>query len=157
MTFSGKQAGTTLIEVLVSVVVLAIGLLGIAAMQASSVRYNHSAELRSMAISQVNSMLDRLYANLNGVRSGHYNNASGIPADPGCSSCSASQIAQRDIHQWNTDNANLLPAGQGTITANGNRYTIILRWDGNRSGVSGTGCSGNTDVDLSCFISEIEL
>ncbi|QBR84305.1 type IV pilus modification protein PilV [Legionella israelensis] len=157
MNLRNQQKGTTLIEVLVSVVVIAIGLLGIAALQGHSTRYNHSAHLRSIAISQVNNMVDRMYANLEGVEAGHYNNITGIPPDPNCTTCTLSQIAQRDTNQWNTTNAQLLPSGQGTVTVNGNRHIITLRWDGNRTGATGTGCSGNAAIDLSCFIVEVQL
>lgn len=157
MTLLSQQKGTSLIEVLISVLVVAIGLLGIAALQASSIRYNHSSHLRSIAISQANNMVDRMYANSRGVELGHYSNISGTPGDPGCTTCSQSQIAQRDAYQWNTANAQLLPSGQGTVTRNSNRHIITLRWDGNRSGATGTGCSGNSAIDLSCLIVEVQL
>ncbi len=157
MDLKSKQTGTSLIEVLVSVIIVAIGLLGIAAMQANSVRYNHSAHLRSIAIAQVNNMMDRMYANQKGVNAGSYSNMSGTPADPNCSNCTSSQIAQRDAHQWNSNNAQLLPSGQGTVINTSGRYMITLRWDGRRTGATGLGCSGNTDIDLSCFIVEIQL
>lgn len=154
----GKEKGFGLIEVLVSVVIVAIGLLGIAAMQAHSVRYNHSAQLRSTAITQASNMIDRMSANQQGVQEGQYNSISGTPSDPGCSTCSTAQIAQKDAHEWNTNNATLMPSGQGTVAAaGGSRYTITIRWDGNRTGATGTGCSGNTDIDLSCLIVEVQL
>lgn len=152
-----REQGLSLIEVLISVVVLAIGLLGIAALQSNAVKYNHSAQLRSIAIAQANNMIDRMYANHAAVDAGSYNNVSGIPADPGCTSCSASQIAQYDARVWNTNNALLLPSGQGTVVKNADRWLVTLRWDGNRSGATGLGCSGNTDIDLSCLILEIKL
>lgn len=151
------QKGVGLIEVLVSVLVIGVGLLGIAGLQATTVTYNHSAYLRSIAIAQANNMLDRMYANYAGVSNNAYDNISGIPANPNCTTCTSAQIAQRDGHDWNNINAQLLPSGQGTVTRNGNRHTITLRWDGNRSGATGTGCSGNTDVDLSCLIIEVEM
>lgn len=151
------QAGFSLLEVLISVVVLAIGLLGIAGMQLSLIRYNQSAHMRSIAVAQVNNMLDRMRANYEGVKANHYNNISGIPDDPNCTSCTPSQIAQRDAHIWNTFNAKLLPSGQGTVSSNGNRYTVTLRWDNNRTGATGLGCSGNEKVDLTCLIVEAQL
>ncbi len=152
-----NQQGISLIEVLISVVVLAIGLLGIAALQSNAAKYNHSAQLRSIAIAQANNMIDRMYSNHKGLDAGVYDNISGIPANPGCTLCSASQMAQNDARIWNTNNAQFLPSGQGTVTRNGDRWLVTMRWDGNRSGASGTGCSGNTDIDLSCLILEIKL
>lgn len=146
-----------MVEILVSVVVIAIGMLGIAALQGNSIGFNHSAHLRSIAISQASNMADRMRANPRGRTTGAYNNLSGIPANPSCTTCTPSEMALRDAHQWNSSNATLLPSGQGTVTRNGTRYTITLRWDGNRTGATGTNCSGNTDVDLSCFILEVQL
>ncbi len=156
-SFKRKQSGFSLLEVLVSVVILAIGLLGIAALQAKTIQYNHSAQLRSIAIEQVSSMIDRMRANYAGVEAGLYNNASGIPKAPNCVSCTNAEIATRDINQWNTENALLLPLGQGTISSNGSNYIITLRWDNDRTGATGTGCSGNTKVDLTCLIMEVRL
>ncbi|WP_133126917.1 type IV pilus modification protein PilV [Legionella nagasakiensis] len=151
------QNGFSLIEVLISVIVLAIGLLGVAAIQLNMIRYNHSAQMRSIAISQANNMLDRMRANYSGVKTGLYNNLSGIPDNPGCTTCSSSQIAQLDAYQWNSKNALLLPSGQGTVVGNGNRYTITLYWDNNRTGATGLNCSGNAQVDLTCLAVEAQL
>ncbi|WP_165481092.1 type IV pilus modification protein PilV [Legionella impletisoli] len=152
-----NQAAFSLLEVLISVVVLAIGLLGIAAMQLNMIRYNHSAHMRSIAIAQANNMLDSMRANYAGVEAGQYNSISGIPADPACTNCSISEIAQRDAHIWNSYNSDLLPSGQGTVTNNGGTFTITVRWDNNRTGATGLGCSGNPLVDLTCLTMEVQL
>jgi len=152
-----QDDGFSLLEVLISVVILAVGLLGIAALQVNMIRYNHSAQLRSIAIAQVSNMIDRMRANYVGVKAGSYNNISGTPAAPNCTVCTSSQTAQLDTHQWNSANALLLPAGQGTVISNGNQYTLTLRWDNNRSGATGTACSSNSQVDLTCLIVEVQL
>lgn len=151
-------SGTSLIEVLVSLIILSVGLLGVAGMQLNAIRFNNSAQLRSVAVTQVNNMMDRMYANKVGVRSGGYNNIQGDPGKPGCVTCAPGQIAQLDAHEWNFNNATLLPQGLGIVQANGaSRFRITLRWDGSRTGAQGTGCSGNNKVDLSCIIVEVEI
>jgi type IV pilus assembly protein PilV len=152
-----KQQGFSLLEVLISTVVLAIGLLGIAALQGNAIRYNHSAQLRSIALAQASNMIDRMQANATGVNNGAYNNVTGTGSLPSCTTCSSAQIAQRDIYQWNTTNAQTLPLGQGRITRNGNQLTMVIRWDNDRSGATGLGCSGNTQIDLACLTLEIEI
>lgn len=154
---STKQQGFSLLEVLISVVVLAIGLLGIASLQISAIRYNHSAQLRSVAVAQAESMLDRMRANYVGVKAGVYNSLSGIPTLPTCTTCTASESALRDLNQWNTANARLLPSGQGTVTRNGNHFIVTVRWDNNRTGAGGLNCSGNEKVDLTCLRMEVRL
>lgn len=152
-----KQRGFNLLEVLISVVVLSIGLLGIAAMQLKMMRFNHSAHMRSTAIAQVNNMIDRMRANYDGVQAGQYDNISGIPSAPNCSECTVSEIAQQDTYIWNTYNNELLPSGQGQVTKSNGKYTITLRWDNNRTGATGLNCSGDDEVDLTCLQVEVLL
>lgn len=153
----GKQEGFSLLEVLISTLVLAIGLLGIAGLQLNAVRFNSSAQLRAIAVSQAGNIIDRMMANPAGVDSSAYNNVSGTPSDPSCSVCTPAQIAQHDIHQWNTNNATLLPLGQGTVTRNGDLFVVTVRWDNERTGATGTACSGNEQVDLTCLTMEVQL
>jgi type IV pilus assembly protein PilV len=58
-----KQSGTSLIEVLVTVLILATSLLAIAALQTRSLDYNHSAYLRSQANIIAYNMLDQMRIN----------------------------------------------------------------------------------------------
>lgn len=130
---------------------LSIGLLGIASLQANALRYNHNAELRTTASYQAYNMLDRIRANRMGAQANAYNNLSGIPSLPSCTTCSATEIAIKDISEWNTENSNLLPSGQGSVSRNNNVYTISIFWDNNRSNVTGLNCSGNPAIDLACI------
>ena len=109
--------GFTLLEVLVAIIVISLGLLGLAGLQARGMQANHSSMLRTIATYQAYDMADRMRANIMGVNNGNYNNLSGTPADPGCVSttCSPADMATTDLYQWNTDNAALLPAGQGVV------------------------------------------
>ena len=126
-----KQSGLSLIEVLVTLVLLAVGLLGIAGLQLTGVRFTHNANLRYQAMLQALDMADRMRANLAGVNAGNYDSISGTGSDPGCIStgCSTSQMAQTDAYQWNTTNARVLPSGTGTVTSNNGLYTITVRWN----------------------------
>ncbi|NNM59072.1 MAG: type IV pilus modification protein PilV [Legionellales bacterium] len=123
--------GFSLLEVLVAVVVLAIGLLSLAALQISGIRYLSAANMDYQAMLQAVDMAERMRANPDGVAGGAYSNVSGTGSNPNCISsyCSASQMAQTDIYQWNTLNAQLLPSGAGTVTVNGNLYTITITWN----------------------------
>ncbi|MDP1926490.1 MAG: type IV pilus modification protein PilV [Thiobacillus sp.] len=124
MPLNKPQFGFTLLEVMVAIVVLSLGLLGLAGLQAASLRNNQTAYYRGIATQQAYDMADRLRANLAGVRAGNYNAlALGIPADPGCfttaAGCSPSTMAATDRFQWNTVNAALLPNGNGTVVCEG--------------------------------------
>ncbi|MFZ0257314.1 MAG: type IV pilus modification protein PilV, partial [Gammaproteobacteria bacterium] len=77
------QQGFSLIEVLITVLVLAIGLLGLAGLHAQALRFSHNAYLRSHATLLGNEMADRMRANLVGVAAGSYDDIDGNEANPG--------------------------------------------------------------------------
>ncbi len=149
--------GFSMIELLVSMLLLSLGLLGVAMLQTTTLKYSHSSYLRSIAHMQTNAMIDRMRANTAGVDAGHYDSISGTPSNPSCSTCTPAQMAQRDAFDWNSDNANFLPNGQGRISTNGNVRTITIFWDNERTGATGTACSGDTSVDLTCAMTEVRL
>lgn len=126
-----KQTGLSLIEVLVALVLLAVGLLGIAGLQLTGIRFTHNANLRYQAMLQALDMADRMRANLAGVNAGVYDNISGAGSDPGCvsSGCSIAQMAQNDAYQWNTTNAQILPNGAGTVINSNGLFTITVSWN----------------------------
>ncbi|MBN8761285.1 MAG: type IV pilus modification protein PilV [Thiobacillus sp.] len=119
MSLRVRLSGFTMIEVLVAIVVLSLGLLGLAGLQAASLRNNQTAYYRGIATQQAYDMADRLRANLAGVRAGDYSNlAAGLPgSNPNCfaSACTPANMAISDHFQWNTMNAALLPGGTGTV------------------------------------------
>jgi type IV pilus assembly protein PilV len=148
--------GFALFEVLIAVVVLSVGLLGLAGLEVTGQRNNHSAYLRSQAVFLAYDMVDRMRANMQGMAAGDYDNISGIPADPGCitAGCTPAELAQYDAYQWNTLMAQQLPSGQGTVTAAGALHTITVMWDDDRSGGAGVACSAG---GLKCLTLSVQL
>ena len=110
-----------MVEVLVTVVVISFGLLGLAGLQATSIRNNHGSHLRFLVTQQAYDMTDRIRANLAGVKAGHYDSVSGIPDKNDCISattgtgCTPAQLASQDVRQWNNTNKELLPSGRGIV------------------------------------------
>jgi type IV pilus assembly protein PilV len=146
-----RASGFTLIEVLVAVLVLSIGLLGLASLQATSLRFNTDSSAQTLATYLANDMADRMRANVN--QAPNYPNQ-GAQADPTCYSggCSPTQMAGNDIAEWTNALVQNLPAGQGTITAaGGGVYTIRVMWDERRDGAVGTNCDPNDPNDLRCI------
>jgi type IV pilus assembly protein PilV len=142
-----SQSGFTLIEVLVTVLILAIGLLGIAGLQASSMTNNHNAQLRSIATLQAYDLADRMRANRGGitydasgnVTASEYNNPVAAQADCATAACSTAAIADNDFWEWNQANAALLPNGAGTVAliAGTNNHLITVTWnERERSGMA---------------------
>ncbi|HIB83618.1 MAG TPA: type IV pilus modification protein PilV [Chromatiaceae bacterium] len=141
-----QSKGFTLIEVLVAVVVLSIGLLGLAGMQLAGLQNNQSALYRSIATYQAWDMADRLRANSVGIDDGSYDNRAGNPAIDNCISvgCTTAQLANYDISTWNADNDSLLPGGTGTVCRDsdlstdaceigGTRFAIRISWVDDRT------------------------
>ena len=115
------QRGTTLVETLVALVVLSVGLLGIAALQMASLTNNRGAHLRSQAAVLAYDIADRMRANRNvAMGSGYLVNYGATVA--------GTTINALDIQAWVAALRNTLPSGQGQITADGNMMVISVRW-----------------------------
>ena len=132
-----RQKGLSLIEVMIALAVFSFGLLALAALMASGLKYNTSALHRSYATSQAYDMADRIRANRLGLDAGYYNDLSESDTDPDCieSGCTPEQMAHYDTWQWNTDNARLLPEGAGTVSlksSDSGIYTITVAWNDDR-------------------------
>ena len=128
----GRRAarGVSLIEVLVALVILSVGVLALSRLQATQLRANTGAYLRTQAAIQAYDMADRMRANQAGVDAGNYDAVTGIPSNPGCiaTGCTTAELADFDAWEWNTQNARVLPNGTGTIVAAGNVHTITIAW-----------------------------
>lgn len=137
-----EESGFTLIEILVAIVILSIGLLGVASMQVQGLRNNQSAYLRTQATLLAYDMADRMRTNSQEAIDGTYDNfnSSGVvPPDPQCitnvAGCSSLNLALTDLHEWadrinGTDESTiLLPSAQGRIIrGNDTAFTIEISW-----------------------------
>lgn len=121
--------GGTLIEVLVAVLVLALGMLGAAALHAAALRNNQSNFEHAQMSVLNHSMFDAMRANLEGVTNGEYELSAWT-----CTAPSATNLAQADIAAWiNGLQAQLNPSACGSISCNGRDCTIGIRWDDSRA------------------------
>jgi type IV pilus assembly protein PilV len=149
-----KMSGSTLIEVLISLLILAIGLLGMAGLQTVSLRNTQSAYLRTQATILSGDIVERIRANLQGVESSNYDNIAGqlVPACNTLAGCGAAQLATNDVAEWKAAVAADLPAGAGTVCNDstpadgtplavacdgiGAMYAVKIWWDEDRDGVA---------------------
>lgn len=126
-----RQWGFTLLEVLVALLVISIGLLGIAGMQALAINNTSVARVQSLAALQAASLASAMQANeafwaLNGslaatdVNGAVLSDATLNSQAVDCSTavCSPVQMAGWDVKQWGQDLANMLPGGSGRIICN---------------------------------------
>lgn len=141
-----RTAGFTLIEVLIAIVILSVGLLGIAKLMLFSSRSNDSAYLRSQATELAYEILDNMRANRQeAINAGTYVTAKGTLATApavsciGAAQCTPTQLALFDVYQWKlrldtgSVPAGALPNGRGsvstaTVGAQG-VATIQVFWD----------------------------
>nr|WP_255492831.1 type IV pilus modification protein PilV [Luteimonas sp. RC10] len=138
------QRGVSLIEVLVAVVVLGIGLLGTAALQAVAMRAGQSSLASSMAVVQTNSIIEAMRANI--AQASAYNMAMtcDVPTEAGT-------LAQRDLRDWmialkTTVGAGAASAAGGAAAAALDTTTcasisgcpdacaVVVQWDDTRAG-----------------------
>jgi len=132
MTGMPAQRGFTLIEIMVAVVVLAIGLLGLAGLQATSLRFNSSAYLRSQATSLAYDIADRMRVNAVAARGGAYDGVA-LQTPLACTAAAlAGDVANQDIQAWRNALTCTLPFGTGSIARNGTVFTITVQWDDSR-------------------------
>jgi type IV pilus assembly protein PilV len=129
---NSKQSGSTLIEVLITVLVLSIGLLGMATLQFDAVKLNHDAFLRSQAVNLAYDMSDRIRSNRSAAGNGDYD---AQPAPAGTDATAAA-----DITAWQANLAAALPTGTGTITRKSEEFTVQVCWDESRGGGAPATC-----------------
>jgi type IV pilus assembly protein PilV len=134
-----RQRGVTLVEVLVTVVVISVGLLGVAALQMTSLRDNYSSYVRGQATALADDIIDRIRANRDDAAS--YAVAMG-------GSVSGTTVAAQDVTEWKSALQTMLPqAGATPVAADGSiavqtisagRFSVLItiQW-GERNGSSG--------------------
>lgn len=105
-----KNAGFTLIEVLITVTIISIALLGLAVLQIKAMQYSYASYQRSVATIQANDLVERLWAGM----------------------CSLPAGRDNISKEWATANANSLPNWSGTLAYDDSGsvpiYTITISW-----------------------------
>ena len=130
MKHSGKKRlthhGFSLIEVLISMVIISIGLLGAMALQATSLREGQVSNYRDNATLIAQSVLDAIRANRA--------NAVGYAITLAASAPTGTSITATDLQNFKNSAAELLPSGNGSITvsAGTSTATINLQWSESR-------------------------
>ncbi|MCS5563413.1 type IV pilus modification protein PilV [Marinobacter sp.] len=130
-----QQAGIGLIEILVAVLVLGIGILGVASTQVVSMQMNSQSQNRSQAVMLAEDLLDRIRANP--TNPGAYALAQGDAQGADNGACDTSFVAGNgnvtadDLQSWENNLACLLPDAERTVAVNGDVVTVTIDWDQN--------------------------
>lgn len=131
-----------MIEVLLAIVILAIGLLAGSRMQILGLNYTQGATSRSYATMTANDILDRMRLNPDGRATYHdFTTAGAIPGDQGCDAanpCDATQRANQDLRIWASYFPNADGTGPHTLLPPGATGAIALDAAGVRTAVTVT-------------------
>jgi type IV pilus assembly protein PilV len=130
-TNKNLHAGFGLIESLVSLVVISVGMIGIAALYAQGLGAGRTALYRTIAVNLASDMADRIRVNRRGG-----SNYGGAGADNSCdpgggTNCTTAQMAAHDLFVWQAQVANQVPNGVGVVQYTGTlppTYTISVTW-----------------------------
>ena len=153
-SFRRHVRGFTLVEVMVALVVLGVGMLGIAGLYVTTLRSSGGAIYRMQAVNLAGDMADRIRANRGA------NVAYGGPsADNNCYGagsvdCAPALMAANDLFVWQAQVAATLPSGNGAVTVNPGAaptdpfiYTITITWQG----------SGETGATQPSYVMSLQI
>lgn len=134
-----SQRGISLIEALVALLVLALGVLGIAGIQTRTLIESRTTNARAIAFQMADDLLDRMQSNraikFNPPAVNPYISDWGAPVAPGqdcfVGECTGAQLAAFDLWQWKTTIASLLPQGDAQVfqsPTDASQYGILIGW-----------------------------
>ena len=135
---SPKQSGFSLVEVLIALIIMSVGMLGIAGLYVQSLQAGRTSMFRHQAVALAGDVADRIRANPTAGDA-----YTGAGADNGCVAtgvdCDGTSMAQHDIFLWKQQAGNTLPGsaatggGDVTVDFDGEAvpplYTITVSWE----------------------------
>jgi len=174
-----KQSGFTLVEILVTVLILAVGSLGIASLQLAGLKYTSGSYARTQAVLLADDMANRIKSNrtfaLNQLPNGTFELTSPYMTGPfgtvltstnDCLqvTCDSAELAEYDLDSWIAEIQRVLPSGQGQVTiidrinpATGlteRQFNIGVQW---RQVANSTDRTGDDDDELQSFTFRISI
>jgi type IV pilus assembly protein PilV len=157
-----RASGFSLLEVLISLVIMSVGLLGVAGLMSTTLKNNDSAYIRSQATAQAYNIIDRMRANNAGINSLYY--LTPMPAAPSAATqlpsactgsgagCTSAALASYDIAQWEYELVRMLPQGRGSISTTlgpmATTYTVTVLWNDSRANQALGGMPAATTFSL---------
>lgn len=156
MSSASRQRGVGLVEVLIAVLILAIGLLGLASMQTNGMRMTNGSMSRSQAVFLANDIVERARANR--INRDEY--ALAPDADGNVGACDLTldydptlTVAQNDMAEWLNSLACLLPGADASIALDvpTNRMDVTVQW------TSQTDEDDDNDLDIDTLMVRTQL
>lgn len=140
------DSGFSMVEVLVSTLVIALGLLGNAGLLLNASKLNQGGVFRTQAITYSQEIAERMEANPAGALAGNYEVASGTVVTAGfdcdAAACNAANLADFDVATWQAGLAAALPNADwaivqtSAVNANPATYTIRVDWTERRESIN---------------------
>jgi type IV pilus assembly protein PilV len=139
------SAGFTLVEILVALLIVSVGLLGVATLQVRGQQFNQVAYFRTQATLLAYDLMERINIT-NTISNGAVSNGvvsyeeadftdvghGGKGRDDNCdnNSCLSEDLKNYDLNNWFNNVRETLPAGEARIVweDNSKQYTITIRW-----------------------------
>jgi type IV pilus assembly protein PilV len=126
-----QQRGFSLVEVLIALIIMSVGMLGIAGLYVQSMQAGRTSMFRHQAVTLAGDVADRIRANPRAgiayAGFGANNNCVGAGVD-----CNEAQMAANDIFVWDQEALDSLPNGDVIVafddTVNPPLYTITIQW-----------------------------
>ncbi|HID45279.1 MAG TPA: type IV pilus modification protein PilV [Chromatiaceae bacterium] len=172
---SNLNAGFTMIEVLVTVLILSVGILAAALLQLKGMQYASESSFRTQAAYIAQEVVDRIRSDTANPRSIYEDIECWTNSGSGAVEClkagtvistSTTDINELDILDWGDRITRSHPLGRvrvchGAVTTNttgafdcddsGDVWTVTIMWDEGRSGATGVNCGADLSVDLQCY------
>lgn len=120
------QHGATMIELLVSLLIFAFGMLGLVGLQNKALGLGQFSLYRSQAAALSDDIMDRMRADRTNAKAGTWNTDLGNAA----STYSGVTVAQRDLFEWKSQVESLLPTGQAevVVAAGTGVAKVTIQW-----------------------------
>lgn len=131
-----SQRGFSMLEILITLVIIATALLGTAGLQIYAMRMGQSGQFRTQAVFLAADLAERMEANKAAAVAGAYvnNSAAAVATGVDCltSACDSANLALYDLNQWRTAVASVLPQPTWTVTrtiaGDPSTYSITINW-----------------------------
>lgn len=154
-----NQRGVTLLEIMISLLVASLGILGVASLQYAGMKSAQEGYFFSAAALLADDIAERIRVNSTAKNAYAQAMASSYTAGRNCetSQCSASQMAAYDVQQWLAAVAARLPNSAGAVAYTAGspaQYAITVRWRGLSDGNCDS--SGGSGTEYWCFKLSLE-
>lgn len=134
------QTGTSLLEMMIALFVLAVGLLGVVSMQIKAMQFNQTAYYYSQAVYLANNILENIRSNpsMRDAYQLEFDDTPSASVDCGTASgCTPRQMRDWNIVEFRRMVDELLVGGRAAIATNGDFITVTLQFDDSRSAMPG--------------------